>query len=214
MSYSLRPGIFSLALFAVIPGSFVSAATPSERHFTFVQDGYFDGATVTGAFSGADLDGNGILVHFPVPDDIPEDQVPPIETEELSSFSMHFSGNSRLEAFDLGLADLYGFVFEIDTFDIGDDPAFDPTLGSNLIEGIGTIGISYFYTSGLGPNNIVGGFVGGHIDGPGQIDDEALDTSPNLVQVMEVPEPATGAVLAVGFVLAGVRRRRLVPQRT
>ena len=35
--------------------------------FTFSQTGYSEGATVTGAFAGIDLDGNGILVHFPDP---------------------------------------------------------------------------------------------------------------------------------------------------
>ncbi len=58
------------------------------RSFTFSQTGYSEGATVTGAFAGIDLDGNGILVHFP------EQEAAPINVNELHAFSMHFSGNS------------------------------------------------------------------------------------------------------------------------
>lgn len=206
MSLSKLHLAFVVGLIALTQSTTARAVDVAERHFTFQQDGYFDGAAVTGAFSGIDLDGNGILVHFPIPDGEPE--VFPIEHLELTDFSMHFSGNTRLEAFDLNLDDLFGFVFEIDTHDIGDDPAFDPILNDDLIEGIGTIGDAYFYTSGLGPNGVIGGFVGGQIDNPGQADGETLDTSPNLVLVTEVPEPAAAGLLivAAGWLAGTVRR--------
>ena len=107
---------------------------------------------------------------------------------------MHFSGNSLSPAFDLTLNELFGFVYEIGTAGIGDDPAFDPTLNQNLIEGIGAIGPVRFYTSGLGPNGFIGGVVGGQLTNPGGPTENALDSSPNLVLVNLVPEPAaTGA---------------------
>jgi len=182
----------------------VMAVTP-DIAYAFFQDGYSEGATVTGAFSGVDLDGNGILVHFP----LRGEGVPPIEHLELTSWSMHFSGNALSPAFDLTLSDLFGFVYEIGTSGLGDDPAFDPTIGENLTEGIGAIGTAHFYTSGLGPNSFIGGYVGGQIDFPelNNLEDEALDSSPNLVRVSVVPEPACISLLILaGFVIAGVAR--------
>jgi hypothetical protein len=180
----------------------------TELSHVFFQDGYSDGATVNGAFSGVDLDGNGILVHFPVDGG----GVPPIQHLELTSWSMHFSGNTLSPAFDLTLSDLFGFVYEIGSSGIGDDPAFDPTIGQNLIEGIGAIGAAHFYTSGLGPNSFIGGYVGGQIDFNqlNNLEDEALDSSPNLVQVAVVPEPAGASLLIfAGLLLAPAARANL-----
>jgi hypothetical protein len=176
-------------------------AVTTELSYVFVQDGFSDGATVNGAFSGIDLDGNGILVHFPL--DGPG--VPPIEHLELTSWSMHFSGNTLSPAFDLTLSDLFGFVYEIGTYGLGDDPAFDPTLNQNLIEGIGAIGTAHFYSSGLGPNSFVGGYVGGQIDFNelNNLENHALDSSPNLVVVNVVPEPSAFGLLISAALLLG-----------
>jgi hypothetical protein len=183
------------------------ALAPAVQRFTFFQDGYSQGAVVTGSFTGADLDGNGILVHFPLPDNSPP---PPIAFEELTAFSMHFSGNSLSPAFDLGLGELYGFVYQLGTNGIGDDPAYDPTIGANLTEGIGAIGPMRFFTSGLGPNGFIGGYVGGHIEisGPADLEEAALDSSQHLVRVTPVPEPSVGVIaIASAIALAMVRSR-------
>lgn len=201
-----------LFLFMLLSGLFSwFAATPAypatpELAYVFFQDGYADGATVSGAFSGADLDGNGILVHFPSRGG----GTPPIEHLELTSWSMHFSGNSLSPAFDLSLGDLFGFVYEIGTDGIGDDPAFDPTINENLTEGIGALGAEHFYTSGLGPNSFIGGYVGGPIDlgNVNNLEEHALDSSPNLVAVTAVPEPCGISLLVpAGLLLGRVRRR-------
>ena len=162
------------------------------RSFNLFQSGYAENATITGSFIGADLDGNGLLIHFPS-EDVPF----PIEHLELTSLSVHFSGNSLSPAFDLSLDDVFGFIFEIDSAYLGDGPAFEPTLNVNLTEGIGIIGAQHFYTSGLGPNSFIGGFVGGHIEfgNFNELGERALDESPNLVQVTLVPEPAAFAIL-------------------
>jgi hypothetical protein len=180
-------------------------AVPPELSYRFFQDGYAEGATVNGAFSGVDLDGNGILVHFP----LDGEGEPPIQRLELTSWSMHFSGNTLSPAFDLTSSDLFGFVYEIGTSGLGDDPAFDPTINQNLTEVIGAIGAAHFYTSGLGPNSFIGGYVGGQIDfnEVNDLEDEALDSSPNLVLVTVVPEPSFVGLLIFAGLLVNLRRK-------
>ncbi len=208
MHATTRQTTLMIGLIAVTSLAATSAWAFVEKQFTFAQDGYAEGAAVTGFFSGVDLDNNGLLVYFP-------GNLPPAEFEhlELTAFAMHFSGNSLSPAFDLSLDDLFGFVFEIDTDGIGDDPAFDPTLNQNLIEGIGAIGAAHFYTSGLGPNGFIGGYVGGQIGvfpGSTELADNALDSSENLVRVTQVPEPGAWLLVlsaAVGWAFDGTRRR-------
>jgi len=202
----------ALVLVLAVGTSWWFGALPAKAltnlSYTLFQSGYSEGAAVTGAFSGADLDGNGLLVHFPK-NGGPE---PPIAHLELTAFSMHFSGNSLSPAFDLALGDLYGFVYQIGTNGVGDDPAFDPTLNQNLTEGIGMIGANHFYSSGLGPNGIIGGYVGGQIDfnDLGDIADQALDSTDNLALVTFVPEGAgLGMMIVGGLAVDVVRRRRM-----
>jgi hypothetical protein len=206
MSMTNRPLFLILALGACLGVRAPQATAVTNLAFNFSQDGYSEGATVSGSFAGVDLDNNGILVHFP----LGGGQFP-VANLELTSLSMHFSGNSRSPAFDLTLNDLYGFVYQLGTPGLGDDPAFDPTINQNLTEGIGLIGAGHFYTSGLGPNNFVGGYVGGPIDlsDAGALADHALDVSDELAQVAPVPEPVSAALLLIaGVALNAVSRRR------
>jgi hypothetical protein len=191
----------TLAVVALLHGT-PALAVDQLHSFTFSQTGYSEGATVTGSFAGLDLDGNGILVHFP------GQEAAPINVNELNAFSMHFSGNSRAPAFDLGLNELFGFVYQLGTSGIGDDPATDPIFG-DIQEGIGAIGANYFYTSGIGPNFVIGGYVGGELDFEDLINAEefALDSSPNLLLVEPVPEPPTMAMLAAAALATFSRRR-------
>ncbi len=203
----------ALVLLLAVGISWRLGASPAQAltnlNYALFQDGFSEGASVTGSFSGADLDGNGILVHFPT------DGAPfPIEHLELSAFSMHFSGNSLSPAFDLTLDDLYGFVYEIGTSGVGDDPAFDPTVNRDLIEGIGLIGANHFYSSGLGPNGVVGGYVGGQIDFGdfGDLADMALDSSDHLALATPVPEAAGfGLLIAAGLAVDVIWRTRRQP---
>src|SRR5262245_63899173 len=107
---------FSVVTFLYLATAPAFALGPVEQRYVMFQDGYSQGATVTGSFIGADLDGNGILVHFP----LQGSPSPPIAFDELSAFSMHFSGNSLSPAFDLGFDDLFGFVYQLGTAGIGD----------------------------------------------------------------------------------------------
>jgi hypothetical protein len=206
-----RSHILECAICAAMTFSSASAwALPGQvlSHY-FFQDGYAEGATVTGSFSGVDLDGNGLLVHFPA-----SGVSPPVEYLELLSWSMHFSGNSHSPAFNLSLAHLYGFVYEIGTAGVGDGLAFEPTLNQNLIEGVGAIGADHFFATGLGPTAMVGGLVGGDIDlsQTGNLASHALDSSANLLLVTQVPEVASfGLMSAAAMVLVAIRRSLRVP---
>jgi hypothetical protein len=203
MSLTTQRWGLALAVAAVSSGTPTQAALGPELSFKFSQSGYAEGATVTGSFSGMDEDGNGILAHFPFR------QSPPVDFLELTSFSMRFSGNSLAPAFDLALDDLLGFAFEIDSGGIGDDPATDPTAG-DITEGIAAVGADFFYTSGLGPNSMIGGHVGGEIELNDllEIAEHALDSSDLLVQATLVPEPSTLAMLLAGILATFAHRSR------
>ncbi len=63
------------------------AATPARAlTVQLFQDGFADGATLSGQLSGEDADGDGYLVAV-----------------ELSSFALHWSGNRAVAAFDQGM---------------------------------------------------------------------------------------------------------------
>lgn len=205
MNFNSSCGVGLLALALLTPSAAAEAASERVLSFLLHQDGFSEDAYISGRLTGVDRDKNGILLYFP------EGGGGPIDDLEVTSFSMSFSGNSLAPAFTLGFEDLFGIVFEINSGDVGDDPAFDPTLGVNLGEGIGVIGDRYFYTSGEGPNNFIGGFVGGELDLDQLNDfaDAALDSSDELLylKLLPVPEPASGALaLAAGMMLL-VRRR-------
>jgi hypothetical protein len=208
MNHTTRPFIL-LLISGLLSWSVATPAFPAtgELSYVFSQDGYAAGATVSGSFSGVDLDGNGILVHFPSRGG---GTPPPIQIRELTSWSMHFSGNSLAQPFDLSLSELFGFVYEIGTRGIGDDPAFDPTINENLIEGVGAFSAAHFYTSGLGPNSFIGGYVGGEIDFEdfNNLEDHALDSTQSLLLVTLVPEPgAISLLIPAALLLARARRR-------
>ena len=74
----------------------------------------------------------------------------------------------------------------------------------NLIEGIGAFDASRFYSSGLGPNGIIGGFVGGQVDFSdlNNLADLAQDVSEELIEVTPMPEPASISLLVAGALIA------------
>ena len=100
-------------------------------------------------------------------------------------------------------------VSYIDSSGIGDDPAPDPNAG-DIIEGIAAVGADFFYTSGLGPNSMIGGHVGGEIELNDllEIAEHALDSSDLLVLVTLVPEPSTLTMLLAGILATFVHRCR------
>lgn len=75
--------------------------------YNFSQAGFDEGASVTGMFTGEDLNGDGQLSNFD-PDNFN------IDTGEITDFIMDFSGNSLVSPFSLGFADLHGFAYDLD----------------------------------------------------------------------------------------------------
>jgi hypothetical protein len=158
---------------------FMMSQSASAIPYTFTQDGFSEGATITGMFAGDDLNNDGQLVFGP--------------GSELTDFSMSFSGNSIIPAFTLTLADLWGFVYDIGT----------PFLGDGItgyVEGIGASSATVEYTTGQGPNMFDGAVIN-YATG-------ATDGSQNLVVVNAVPEPASLLLMGIGLAGFGVASRK------
>jgi hypothetical protein len=159
-----------------------SVSAHAAFSFTFSQTGFSGGGSLTGTFTGTDLDGNGQLSAF---------------AGEISGYSMSFSGDSLIPDFSHTFADLSGLVYDLGSGFIGDGDTID-------VEGIASnwFGVAGFdYATGLGPT---GGFGGRVID----IATGAESSTPNLVVVAQVPEPGTLAVLVLGLAGLAASRRR------
>lgn len=174
-----------LALLATAP------ALAGTTTYTFTQGGFDEGATVSGSFTGEDLDNDGQLVFFGGP------------TEggpaELSAFTLSFSGNSLVSGFTMGLLDLFGFVYTLDGGPLGDDP-------SGASEGIGLDNGFVSYAVGPGPVGLCNG-----VDICSVIDDfttGGFTASIEAVQVNAIPLPAALPLLAGALGVMGFMGRR------
>jgi hypothetical protein len=173
-----------------------AGATAVTYHFT--QGGFDDGATVTGTFTGADLNSDGELTYGFDPD-------------ELTAFNMQFSGNSVVPAFSLGLSDLGGFVWEINLGAyIGDDDV-------GRLEGIAgpLVGDVYtLYAVGPGPFHLCDDMENCGFVSTSDGEFKSFTTEPVFVNALpnSVPEPsnlgmAMFGLLALGGLLWCERRR-------
>jgi hypothetical protein len=113
--------------------------------YTFVEDGFSDGASITGSFAGVDLNGDGQLTYL----DNPRDPFYPLE---LTDFTVSFSGNALVPAFTFGFSQLDNFNYQ-----------GGPYLGSTgavvngLVEGIESGTTNRFYDAGPGPGGLCDG---------------------------------------------------------
>ena len=168
-------------------GLLFASAAASQQTFTFSQDGFAEGATVAGSFSGEDLNSDGQLASF---------------GGEISDFQMSFSGNSVVPAFSLGFADLTGLVYDLNGGPLGDGQV----LG---IEGIAANDATFSYEAGPGPVDQCGQGV----DCASVSDGTNTDNSQELIQVggaAATPVPSIGLygliVMALGLLMLGGRR--------
>jgi hypothetical protein len=88
---------------AAIIGLMVLPMQAQATTYLFTQAGYSAGATATGAFTGNDLNNDGIINSL---------------EGEVSSFSLNFSGNSIVDAFSLDASSLIGLYYGPAAFSI------------------------------------------------------------------------------------------------
>jgi hypothetical protein len=113
--------------------------------FSYSVGGWDGGGTVSGTFTGTDLDVDGQLSSF---------------DGEVTGFTMSYSGGSIVGPVALGFADLFGLVYDLNGGPLGDGVALD-------VEGIGAAGGGASFSIGPGPVAVCGtGAPCGFIDGP------------------------------------------------
>lgn len=153
--------------------------------YNFSQSGFVGGGTITGSFTGDDVNADGELVFLPV-----------LSQFEVSAFMATWSGNATVPATSWSFSNLIGLVYELGTGDIGDD-------GPLFLEGIGALNLGGFrWISGIGPGGF-GAAPGGGIQGPSGV----IITSSNLVNV-GIPVPTTLALFIPGLAGLGFARRK------
>jgi hypothetical protein len=95
--YTVWMVLFALMLTAESKGILMS--------YSFVQGGYADGATLSGSFTGEDLNGDGVLVGFLA------------TAGEVPSFGAGYSGSSAVPAFSV-LDAFYSVTFNLNTLSL------------------------------------------------------------------------------------------------
>ncbi len=148
--------------------------------YTFVQTGFEGGGTVSGSFSGNDLDGDGWLFGY-----------------ELTAFTLSFSGNAQVAAFTHTKANLGGIGWFIgDTFIGGRDNNYLQTSRTSQ-------GRSVQYDAWGWPEFNIPGRITDSASG-------GVITTSEMVRVSPVPEPGDWALWLGGLGCVGrlARRRR------
>lgn len=170
----LKSAFFAVAL--TLGSLSAQAAT-----YSFNQTGFAGGGSVTGSFAGVDLDANGVL---------------DFSRNEISLFSLSFSGGASAPAFTMGIVDLAGLVYQLNGGNfIGDGGSV------NTGEGIGAFNAQFSYLSGIGPLGVAGGQIGDASLNP-------LTTTASLISVTAVPEPEPFAMMLAGLGVMGLVARR------
>jgi len=162
--------LFPLKRAAVVAALACLSLPASASSYSFLQTGFSGGGTLSGTFSGAAGADNVLTL------------------DELTAFSLSFSGDSFIADFSLAKSDMLQFVYRDGSGVLGDDP----------IEGL--LDVNTRLISGLGP----AGFAGTELIGNG--DEYSLSLNP--LTVTAVPEPSTAVFLLAGLALVGHRLRR------
>lgn len=155
--------------------------------YNFVQTGFDEGATISGSFTVNDANNSGQInvgsANFGM------------NFNEISAFSLSFSGNSIVAAFSHNLADLSVLVYNVGSPYLGDEinGAQQELIATNFF---GNTGFDYY--SGMG----FGGFGGAVFDKASN----STSYSDDLVTVTPAAVPVPGAVWLFGSALLGFIR--------
>jgi len=180
-----------IGLTLLLATSFVIAAPVS---FNFTQDGFDEGATIVGEFVGDDLNGDGQLSSI---------------KNEITSFSMQFSGNSIIPSFTFQTERENGdfmLGYDLDNGSLGDGFLLD-------MEGIVADTGIFFFTAGPGPENRECGISidCAHIDyiNVSDFNGSGGTSSSQLILVSPVPIPASILLFISGLIgFIGVGRNK------
>ena len=170
-------------------------AAPADaalRLYDFSIGGFADNAVLSGSFSGDDVDGDGYIAG------------PPAGNSEIKSFSMNFTGNSVINPFSFTAADANANSALV--YSIG-STSFGPNAASTLN--------GFAFQAADQTFAVFGGSATGGCDGIGtcfSIFEGGVSTQTASVgtirQTGGAPEPATWAMMILGFGIAGGALRR------
>ena len=172
-------------------------AQPASETFTFCQEGFSEGAFISGSFTGTDSNTDGQLAFA-----------------EVTDLTVTFSGNSIVDPLSFSFADFAGLVYDLDGGPLGDGT-------SGAVEGIAASSAAGDYSAGPGPESLcgVGSDCASVTDGTGTDSSQELITinggacggSSTAEAVPAVPLPL---LLALGGLLGFVGMRRLKSRPT
>lgn len=179
----------NLKLLTLAAALLMASNASQAARFNFSQTGFEEGAIISGYFEVNDLNNDGQI--------LAGDSLLGYNLNELSAFSLSFSGNSLVAAFTQSLSDITVFSYKLGTSFLGDDSSpIGEAIGTNWLTSTG-----YAYSGGIGS-----GYGWSQVETLGV--DGALSISNEQMSVTAVPLP--GAVWLFGstlFGLAGLRKR-------
>ena len=160
-------------------GLSVLVSTSMAATYSLSQGGYTGGGTISGSFTGVDLDNDGQILSF---------------LGEITNYNISFSGDSIVPNFNHNYSDLFGLVYNVGSGRIDDaSNGFGVGVASNWL---GTVGFDY--ASGYGPTGGIGGIVR-------DISTQATSVTGEFVTVSSVPEPGSIPLLLAGGLLLTLR---------